>query len=458
MKYLTKKRTALSKFSIICLSVLALTGCQLFQSKPKEPTHYTLPTIESKYTAEELADFNNRVGLGRTNQYEGLTIRNTPLLKTPANLPKSLFYDSGINIAYPTEGVKGIYLTAENVANTEKFNTILSYLDQTSLNSVVIDFKDDSGQITTQLNTDNPMIQSNIVPIADLQSTLKTLEQHQIYPIARIVTFKDMFVASEHPEYSFIDKETGEIWQDAHGAMFINPFLKEMWDYNIDVAIEAAKMGFKDIQFDYIRFPEGFNDFHADLTYSKGNYENYSATPILDVDGNELEGAERVAAITDFLKYAKERLAPYGVNVSADIFGYTAVAGNAADVTGIGQNFVQMANQLDVVSSMIYPSHWGVGFFGLDNPNATPFDTVDEYMASETQRLQQSNNQSVIRRPWLQDFSDADKVPYIIYGPKEVQDQIDALAKHGIYEFLLWNASGDYTSGVNYMPEAPTQP
>lgn len=456
MKSILHSGKKIIKTLTVITLIIFITACQGVTKSP-EPTHYTLPEITPKYSNEEIAEFNNRSNQGRANQYEGIMAVNATLLTTPSDLPKSLFYDSGINIAYPNDGVKGIYLPIDNMADLNAFTNTLNLLDQTALNTVVVDFKDDTGQITTKLDTDNEMIRENIVPLVDMQAMIKTFEQHQIYPIARIVTFKDNFIAYEHPEYSFVDKETGEIWSDAHGAMFINPFLKEVWDYNVNIAIEAAKMGFKEVQFDYVRFPEGFNEFHDELTYDKGNYNNYSATPILDVDGNELEGAERVAAINDFLKYARERLAPYGVKVGADIFGYTAVAGNAADVTGIGQNFVQMAEQLDVVSSMIYPSHWGAGFFGIDYPNGAPFDTVDEYMASETQRLHQLSR-PVIRRPWLQNFTDTEKLPLVVYSNTEIQAQIDALHKHGIHEYLLWNAIGEYSPSINYMPEVQTTP
>ncbi|MDO4432941.1 MAG: putative glycoside hydrolase [Aerococcaceae bacterium] len=429
--------------SLVCL----LSACQLLPQNNQPVSDYTLPTVEPKYSTEEIADFNHKVGLGNTNQYEGITIRETPILKVPANLPKSLFYDSGINIAYPQEGVKGLYLTAEIVADTAHFQTILNYVDETALNALVIDFKSDSGAVTTQINTNNPLVNENIRPVVDMPAVLKTLEQHQIYPIARIVTFKDYLLAENHPELSFKNMDTGELWSSDHGDLFINPFLKETWDYNIDIAIEAAKMGFKEIQFDYVRFAEGFETFGDTLQYDKGLYSNYSVEPILDANGVEVTGAERVAAITDFLKYARERLAPYGVKVSADVFGYTAIAGTNSDAVGIGQNFIKIAEQVDVISSMIYPSHWGPGFFGIEDPNASPFDTVDEYMASEALILKQVNN-PVVTRPWLQDFSDG----YPYYAA-EVQDQINALHKHGIHEFLLWNISGEYTTGVDYMPE-----
>lgn len=427
---------------------LFLTACNSQGSSENQTTYYNLPDVTNKYSEEEIVDFNSRINRGQTNRYEGLVIRNTPLLQKPSELPSALFYDSGIDIPYPEEGVKGLYITTDNLLDDEYFNYIIDYIDQTALNAVVIDFKDDYGQIIPQIESDNPLVENSVVGLVDLQEKLKIFEEKGIYPIARIVTFKDYMLANLRPDLSFTDVETGELWSADTGSLFINPFSQEVWDYNIEVAIAAAKMGFKDIQFDYVRFPEGFHDFADTLEYDIGDYASYVT------EDEETEGGERVMAITDFLEYARDQLAPYGVQVSADVFGYTAVAGDAPDVRGIGQNFSQMAEHLDVISSMIYPSHWDNGFFGIDYPDLNPFDAIDEYMYSEDQALADVSNQ-IVTRPWLQDFTAWYKTPgtFQEYGADQVQAQIVALKQHGVHEFLLWNASGDYSEGVDYAPE-----
>lgn len=434
---------------VVCLGVIALllSACQPEETKT-EAQYSELPEVEIIYNNEDVVAFNNRVNQGQTNRYEGLVIRNSPLLVKPEVLPTALFYDSGIEIAYPEEGVKGIYLTADTIADEEYFNYIIDYINSTELNAVVIDFKDDHGNILPAIDSDNPVIQENVLGAIDLTEVLKVLEENQIYPIARLVTFKDYLLSDQFPELSFHDTYTGEIWQDGNGAQFINPFLREVWDYNLEIATEAAKMGFKEIQFDYIRFPEGFESFAEDLEYDIGDYASYVS------EDPEEEGYERVAAINDFLEYAGDQLAPYGVDISADVFGYTAVAGDAPDVRGIGQNFSQMAEHVDVISSMIYPSHWGVGFFGIDYPDLHPYDVVTEYMFTEDFALQNVQN-SVTSRPWLQDFTDyfLPEGTYQVYGPQQVQEQIVALHEQGVHEFLLWNAGGVYTEGVDYAPE-----
>ena len=440
--------------SVLVLVFIAILLSACGQKNPAETSssHYNLPVVSNKYSEEERLDFTSRVNRNQTNRYEGLVIRNTPLLQKPAELPSALFYDSGINIPYPEEGVKGLYLTTANLLDDEYFNYIVDYIDQTALNAVVIDFKDDYGQIIPLLDTDNPLIQEHSLGLVDLKEQLKVFEEKGIYPIARIVTFKDYMLSDSRPDLSFHDSETGWIWQDDNGAQFINPFLKEVWDYNIQISIEAAKMGFKDIQFDYVRFPEGFNVFADTLDYDIGDYGSYVT------EDTETSGGERVAAINDFLEYARDQLAPYGVKISADVFGYTAVAGDAPDVRGIGQNFAQMAEHIDAISSMIYPSHWDNGFFGIDFPDLNPFEAIDEYMYSEDIALSDVAN-PIVSRPWLQDFTAWYKVPgtYQEYGAQQVQEQIVALKQHGVYEYLLWNVEGDYSEGVDYAPELTGQ-
>ena len=143
--------------------------------------------------------------------------------------------------------------------------------------------------------------------------------------------------------------------------------MKEVWKYDIDVAKAAAKAGFQDIQFDYVRFPEGFENQADSLTYNKGEYKNSQMS----------SGDQRVDTITKFLEYANKELKPMGVNVSADVFGYSALVENAP---GIGQSFPKISKNVDAISSMIYPSHWSNGDFGLQAPDTEPYKTVNRYI------------------------------------------------------------------------------
>ena len=364
-----------------------------------------------------------------------LTLRQGALLKTPTakELPKKFFYDSGVEIAYPADGVKGIYVTAYSVGYEEKFTKLVDYVDSNDLNAMVIDIKDDMGVVTADFNSEDSHIQENTEEyIPDIKELMDLMEEKQIYPIARIVTFKDTLLANEQPDMSFTNSN-GTVWKASNGESFINPFLKQTWDYAVNVGIEAAKVGFKEIQFDYVRFPEGFEVWGDTLNYDMGEYAD------LDMTDDE----KRVQAITDFTAYAKEKLMPYGVDVSVDIFGYTA---SVVEASGIGQNFPQISENVDVISSMIYPSHWGTNYFGIYKPDLYPYELVAEYMKVENELLGTLETPP-ISRPWLQDFTASylGSGFYQTYGKAQVDAQVQALYDAGVNEFLLWNALNNYT-------------
>lgn len=378
----------------------------------------------------------NKVQAEENADTQVLKIHKEQLLSIPSDYPSQFTYDSGVEIAYPEDGVKGVYVTGYS-AGGDKLNSLTDLLNNTELNSMVVDVKDDVGDITMDLQSDNPQIQENTKNyVEDPAGLMKHFEDNQIYPIARIVVFKDTRLAEAQPDLSFT-KADGSIWKNGNGDGFVNPFSKEVWEYNVEVAKQAAKMGYKEIQFDYVRFAEGFETLYDQLEYTHGDYEN-----------SELDDVQqRVEAVTDFVKYAKKELEPYGVDVSVDIFGYSATVSEAP---GIGQNFSKIADNVDVISSMIYPSHWG-SYFGIAKPDLEPYKLVTEYMKVENDILGnlETPPQS---RPWLQDFTASylGAGNYQTYGPAEVEAQIKALQEAGVNEFLLWDANNTYTEGVNY--------
>ncbi|TLS37982.1 GTP-binding protein [Pseudalkalibacillus caeni] len=346
-------------------------------------------------------------------------------------------YDSGFNFDYP-DAVRGIYLTGHS-AGGAKFDKLVNLVKNTELNAMVIDIKDDYGNLTYVPEKDSPIAKLDIgMPfIKEPKSVLKTLEKNEIYPIARIVVFKDTVLAKKRPELSY--KDGGQVWTNGRGDAFVNPFLKEVWDYNVQIAIEAAKMGFKEIQFDYVRFPEGFEKRDDELTYSMGEYKD------LKMDNVQ----KRVKAVTDFVAYAEEKLQMYDVDVSVDIFGYTATLPEAP---GIGQNFTKISEHVDVISSMIYPSHWG-SYFGIAKPDLEPYRLITEYAKVEGKKLAAMSDPPT-SRPWIQDFTASylGSGNYQVYGKRQVEEQVRALKENGINEFLLWNAGNRYTPNVNYTP------
>lgn len=346
-------------------------------------------------------------------------------------------YDSGLTFNYP-DAVRGVYVTGHS-AGGARFEKLVNLMDTTDLNAMVIDIKDDFGNVTYMPADDSPLKELDIGKpyIKDPRAMLEEMEKNEIYPIGRIVVFKDTVLAEKRPDLSFT--ENGKVWKNGRDEAFVNPFMKEVWDHNIEIAIEAAKMGFQEIQFDYVRFPEGFEKRDGSMSYSYEDYED-----------SELDSVKRrVEAVTDFVAYAREKLQPYGVEVSVDIFGYAATLEEAP---GIGQNFSRISENVDVISSMIYPSHW-TSYFGIAKPDLEPYKIVAEYAKVENEVLDALENKPV-SRPWIQDFS----APwlgagnYLKYGKAEVEAQIKALKDNGIDEYLLWNAGNTYTPGVNYTP------
>ncbi|MGO4889351.1 putative glycoside hydrolase [Anaerobacillus sp. MEB173] len=355
------------------------------------------------------------------------------LLELPDKLPR-FFFDTGLTFEYP-DAVRGIYVTA-NSAGGDKFSSLLDLVTTTELNAMVIDIKDDNGYLTYIPGEDSPYNDISKNFIKDPHKLLKTLEEHKIYPIARIVVFKDSFLAEKKPELSFVDN--GKVWKNGRGEAFVNPFLREVWDYNVGIAKMAAELGFKEIQFDYVRFPEGFERRDQVLTYNQGEYGQ----------GDKDNVQKRVDAVTDFVAYARDQLAYYDIDVSVDIFGYSATIPEAP---GIGQNFSRISDNVDVISSMIYPSHW-TSYFGINKPDLYPYELVTEYAKVEKNVLSELETPPV-SRPWLQDFTASwlGSGNYKKYGKAEVEAQIKALYENGINEFLLWNAGNSYTPNVDYM-------
>ncbi|MBS4535034.1 putative glycoside hydrolase [Clostridium sp. D2Q-14] len=332
--------------------------------------------------------------------------------------------------------VKGIFVTGSSLSHKDKFNNLIKLTNETEINSMVIDIKDDSGILTYESNI--PLAQeigaNEIVKISnkdDFSKIMQDVMSNDVYPIARIVTFKDRVLGFERPDLAIKDK-SGSVWKDNSGNAWLNPYNEDAWEYPIQLAEEAASMGFKEIQFDYVRFP------------TDGNRNNIDYGEI----GNRKEKAD---AIAEFLEYARKRLNEKGVYVSADIFGdIINVKGDSA----IGQQLEMLGENTDILSPMVYPSHYGLGFYGFDYPDTKPYEIVNRAMNDAIDRLNViPEKERAIIRPWLQDFSapwlkNSYGSNYITYGPKEVRAQINATCDAGLEEWILWNAANNYTKGA----------
>ena len=317
--------------------------------------------------------------------------------------------------------VKGVYLTAWNAGNPDFLKGILDLIDRTELNAVVVDVKDDSGRVTIATDEATAVAAGAVRPfLTDPRAFTADLHGRGIYAIARIVAFKDPIVAPANPDWA-VQHASGGIWRDWNGVAWLNSCSREAWVYVIRIARAAAEAGFDEIQFDYVRFP-------TDGDLSATRYPG-------------LDGRAYAQVVADFLAHAREELAPYGVLVSADVFGLVT---SVRDDMGIGQRMEEVAGAVDYVSPMLYPSHYEKGNLGLPDPNAMPYETVYRSLVDARDRIRAAGlDHRTAVRPWLQDFS----MGYD-YGPDEVRAQIRATYDAGYTSWLLWNAANRYTAAA----------
>ncbi|MCX7670865.1 MAG: putative glycoside hydrolase, partial [Anaerolineae bacterium] len=304
--------------------------------------------------------------------------------------------------------IKGIYVSYYALGSPEHMARVKNLLDTTELNAVVMDVKGDRGDLAyssgvalaREIGADRrPMVQ-------DWAAFMRWFKERDIYTIARIVVFKDDRLVAGRPEWAVRDVTTGRAWKDGEGLGWGDPYRREVQDYNIALAVEAARQGFDEIQFDYVRFP-------SDGAVSRATF----AGP------NTASG--RVTTIAGFLSRARQALEPHGVKLSADIFGYTAWM---ADDLGIGQVIEALAPHLDVLSPMVYPSTFATGLpndgGAYANAVAFPYEIVHKSTWRTVARARAVNPQVAVR-PWLQDFPDY-AFDRRTYSAAEIRAQMEA--------------------------------
>ncbi len=313
--------------------------------------------------------------------------------------------------------VKGIYLSAWAAGSQKLLDAQLALADRTEVNSMVIDVKDATGYVSYDSKVALAgELKLEEKRIKDIDGLMATLREHHIIPIARIVCFNDPLLAERRPEWAVRSKNGGN-WKDKKGSSYTNPYDRRVWDYLVDLGEEAADRGFREIQFDYVRFP-------SDGKISDAVYPGATSS--------------KEDAIADFLAYARDRLEKKGVWVSADVFGLTV---HVKDDLGIGQRIEKLSRNVDIVSPMIYPSHYYSGSYNIKSPNSHPYEVIVNAMKDSEVRLAGSG---AIVRPWLQDFS----LGGVTYGVEQVRAQIKAVEEAGVKEWLLWDPSVKYTEGA----------
>ncbi len=315
--------------------------------------------------------------------------------------------------------VRGIYLSPDSIRDEHKFNAFVALADRTEINAMVLDVKDESGWLFHDSKVVLARQIGAVHPTYDLRQRLKTLKEHNIYAIARIVCMQDPTLAAKRPDFAVRNSKTGGIWENDNGVGWVNAMRPEVWEYNIQIAVEVAQLGFDEIQYDYVRFP------------SDGDLD------AIDV-GVPFTREARVDAVSNFLAATKKALAPYGVPLAADIFG---IALWDQKDNGIGQQLEKLAPVVDYICPMIYPSHFYKGSLGFDDPNSHPYEVLLQTLRAGGDRIPDAKTKM---RPWLQDFSYGRKE----YGPEEVRAQIQATYDFGATGWLLWNANNTFTEGA----------
>lgn len=323
--------------------------------------------------------------------------------------------------------VKGIYVSGP-VAGIDRMDELIALVDETELNAMVIDVKNDEGRITYKMQTDTVVeIEAGVRYISDIEELIQKCKEKNIYLIARIVAFKDPYLAEKCPELA-VKTKGGQIFKDKSGLAWVNPYKKEVWEYLLEVAKEAARIGFDEIQFDYIRFSTDLKSDNLDF-------------------GSEAENKSKTEVISEFTKYACEELADSHVYVSADVYG--TIIDNKVDQAIVGQDYVEMASYLDYICPMVYPSHYGNGVYGIDIPDAEPYKTVNAAMNAAAKELSVlPEEQRALNRVWIQSFTATWVNGHITYGPEQIREQIHGAYDAGYEEWILWNAS------IKYQPES----
>lgn len=332
---------------------------------------------------------------------------------------------------------KGVYLSPDVAKNSAYMEELLYYLDTTELNAVVIDVKADSGAIVYAMENETAKEIGALRSIVNMPSIVKTLKDHGVYVIARLVAFKDPILAKAKPELTFYNQD-GSKFYDTSNSAWVSPYKHEVWEYLAEVGISCADIGFDEINYDYMRFP---TDGVANINW-----------------GVEAETKTKTEAITEGIKYLCETLRMHDVYVSADVYGI--VISSKLDAAAVGQDYKEMSRYLDYICPMIYPSHYGFGYAGIPYPDKEPAKIIKMALNSSNKKIAEipEYQHRAICRPWLQDFTASylgtknGEDRYLVYDAEVLRIQMEATYESGLTDWLLWNAGGYYTEDA-WLPE-----
>lgn len=416
-QYRKKKIMLALVVSTLCL----LAGCQ---GKTQEEVWATVESEQAGAESMEREDASPDVDMEIISEEDATFDGNLEIEADSQNAEKEMDQEakSDSDKSAPVK-VKGIYVSGP-VAGIERMDELIALVDETELNAMVIDIKNDEGRVTYKMQSETVVeIEAGIRYIPDMEALVQKCKEKDIYLIARIVAFKDPYLAEKCPELA-VKTKAGAVFKDKSGLAWVNPYKKEVWDYLIEVSKEAAKVGFDEIQFDYIRFSTDLKSDELDF-------------------GPEAENKSKTEIISEFTRYACEALADMDVYVSADVYG--TIIDNKVDQKIVGQDYVEMASYLDYICPMVYPSHYGNGVYGIEIPDAEPYRTVNTAMNAAAAELSVlPKEERAINRVWIQSFTATWVNGHITYGPEQIREQIRGAYDAGYDEWILWNASVKY--------------
>ena len=324
--------------------------------------------------------------------------------------------------------VRGLYVNRWAVLG-DKMWRLIDVARTTEVNALVLDVKDDRGYVLYRSSV--PLARAigadTTMPVSAgrMRAILDTMRANGIFPIARIVVAKDPLLAAAKHAWALQRRTDGMPWLDKNGNPWLDPHQRGVWAYAADLGEEAVKLGFSEVQFDYVRFPD------------EQRLAREARFPLA-------KGRKRDQVIREQLGYLKQRVAAMAVPMAIDVFGLTTT--DSTDM-GIGQRWEQFADQADVVLPMTYPSHYSSGTYGIAHPNAHPYDVINHALGDAKAR-----NAGVAHPPqivpWYQDFT----LGAPRYGVAQIRAQMQAGYDNGVRSWMLWNAGSNYTVGA-LLPE-----
>ena len=466
--------------------LIAAPGTEIYIAKRGE----TIPTVAHRYlgrtsylTYSELADAIRTVNHKANGDHPANVLKANEQIIIPGILSAPIVEKT---IVVPKDfEVRAIYLTGFMAGSDHGLRTIRRWREVGG-NAVVFDVKDSDGSVSIPF--EHPLVGKHNVSIHDVPKFVHFLHQQNMHAIARIAIFRDERLVKEHPELAVQSRSTHQAWRENGKLVWTDPSQPTVQEYNIALAKYVAQLGVDEIQFDYVRFPAEGDQKDTAFVFQneqpksapESDHAAADAAPAAQPTANTTDkpnssasdvgspkpeaagakksahkkaqsaapakprGPQRTDVIAAFLKKAYAEIHPTGALFSLDVFGVMAWQ-RQVDLSHTGQDIVQMARYCDVLSPMIYPSH----FFGMDNiPH--PGDEPAHFIGESMDRFELiTKGSGVVIRPWLQAFHWRTKT----YSPEYIKIQVETARNKGGIGFLFWNAANDYSKPFVAMPE-----